>query len=173
MDNKKNIILIGMMGAGKSTAGHLLDEKLHDFQYIDIDREIEKSVQKNITEIFEQHGEAYFRQIEHETVKKYSNYHNQVISTGGGVVENPENLELLRKNGVIFYLNAAPEELYERVKKTNDRPLLKHENPKHRLKELVLKREPFYKLADFEINTEKKDLLQIVEEILAKYDTVK
>ena len=82
-DNKKNIVLIGMMGAGKSTIGHLLDEKLKDFQYLDIDKEIEKLAQKHIPEIFEQHGEAHFRQLEHEMISKYSNYHNQVISTGG------------------------------------------------------------------------------------------
>lgn len=177
MDNRKsltrkNLILIGMMGAGKSTVGHLLDEKLQDFQYLDIDKEIEKLAQKHIPEIFEQHGEARFRQLEHEMIEKYSNYHNQVISTGGGVVENIENIELLKKNGVIFYLSASAKELYERVKKTSHRPLLQKENPERILKELVKKREPFYKMADFEINTEKKDLVQIVDEILEKYEQV-
>lgn len=160
------------MGAGKSTVGHLLDEKLQDFQYLDIDKEIEKLAQKHIPEIFEQHGEARFRQLEHEMIEKYSNYHNQVISTGGGVVENIENIKLLKKNGVIFYLSASAKELYERVKKTSHRPLLQKENPERILKELVKKREPFYKMADFEINTEKKDLVQIVDEILEKYEQV-
>lgn len=161
-----------MMGAGKSTVGHLLDEKLHDFQYLDIDKEIEKLAQKHIPEIFEQHGEAHFRQLEHEMIEKFSNYHNQVISTGGGVVENIENINLLKKNGVIFYLSASAKELYDRVKKTSHRPLLQKENPERILKELIKKREPFYKMADFEINTEKKDLVQIVDEILEKYEQV-
>ena len=172
MDNKKNIVLIGMMGAGKSTIGHLLDERLKDFFYLDMDKEIEKLAQKHIPEIFAQDGEEHFRMLEHQLIQKFSNYHNQVISTGGGIVENIENINLLKKNGVIFYLYAKVDTLYNRLKKTNDRPLLKHPNPKERIKELVKKREPYYKMADFEINTDNKDLVQIVQEILEKYETV-
>lgn len=172
MENKKNIVLIGMMGAGKSTIAHLLDEKLQDFQYLDIDKEIEKLAQKHIEEIFALQGEAHFRKLEHEMIQKYANYHNQVIATGGGIVENIDNIKLLKKNGIIFYLKASADELLSRVNKTNIRlrPMLKYPNPKQRLKELINKREPFYKMADFEINTEKKELLQIVDEILQKYD---
>lgn len=172
MDDKKNIVLIGMMGAGKSTIGHLLDERLKDFFYLDMDKEIEKLAQKHIPEIFAQDGEEHFRMLEHQLIQKFSNYHNQVISTGGGIVENIENINLLKKNGVIFYLYAKVDTLYNRLKKTNDRPLLKHPNPKERIKELVKKREPYYKMADFEINTDNKDLVQIVQEILEKYETV-
>ena len=161
-----------MMGAGKSTIGHLLDEKLKDFFYLDMDKEIEKLAQKHIPEIFSQDGEEHFRMLEHQLIQKFSNYHNQVISTGGGIVENIENINLLKKNGVIFYLYAKVDTLYNRLKKTNDRPLLKHPNPKERIKELVKKREPYYKMADFEINTDNKDLVQIVQEILEKYETV-
>ena len=171
MDNKKNIILIGMMGAGKSTIGHLLDEKLKDFYYIDIDNEIEKFAQKKISEIFAFHGEKHFRKLEHDIIKKYANYHNQVIATGGGVVENSDNLELLRKNGVVFYLSAPAEKLYERIKKTSHRPLLQKENPQKILAELLQSREPFYKTADFEITTEDKNILEVVQEIIEKYET--
>ena len=172
MDDKKNIVLIGMMGAGKSTIGHLLDERLKDFFYLDMDKEIEKLAQKHIPEIFAQDGEEHFRMLEHQLIQKFSNYHNQVISTGGGIVENVENINLLKKNGVIFYLYAKVDTLYDRLKKTNDRPLLKHPNPKERIKELIKKREPFYKMADFEINTEKKELIEIADEIIEKYDTI-
>ena len=161
-----------MMGAGKSTIGHLLDERLKDFFYLDMDKEIEKLAQKHIPEIFAQDGEEHFRMLEHQLIQKFSNYHNQVISTGGGIVENIENINLLKKNGVIFYLYAKVDTLYNRLKKTNDRPLLKHPNPKERIKELVKKREPYYKMADFEVNTDNKDLVQIVQEILEKYETV-
>lgn len=171
MDDRKNIVLIGMMGAGKSTIGHLLDERLKDFFYLDMDKEIEKLAQKHIPEIFAQDGEAHFRKLEHELIQKYSNYHNQVISTGGGIVENIENINLLKKNGVVFYLSAKIDTLYERVRKATNRPLLKHPNPKERIKELVQKREPFYKMADFEVDTDNKDLVQIVQEILDKYET--
>ncbi len=172
VDNKKNIVLIGMMGAGKSTIAHLLDMKLQDFYYLDIDKEIEKLAKKHIEEIFAQDGEEHFRYLEHNLIAKYSNYHNQVIATGGGIVENVENINLLKKNGVIFYLSASSKELYDRVKTTTHRPLLKKDNPQKIIKELLEKREPFYKMADFEVNTENKDLLTIVSEILEKYDTV-
>lgn len=171
MDNKKNIVLIGMMGAGKSTIGHLLGEMEIDFSYLDMDKEIEKLAQKHIEEIFAQDGEAHFRQLEYELIQKYSNYHNQIIATGGGIVENVENINLLKKNGVIFYLKASADTLFERVKKTTHRPLLKHPNPKERIKELIKKREPFYKMADFEIDTDKKELIEIVREIIENYES--
>ena len=172
MDNKKNIVLIGMMGAGKSTIAHLINQKLQDFYYLDIDKEIERFTKRQISEIFAIAGEEYFREIEYITIQKFSNYHNQVIATGGGVVENEENLKLLRRNGVIFYLNAKVDELYQRVSTCTNRPLLKKDNPKKVLKELLQQREPLYKTADFEINTENKTLLEIVEEIIEKYESV-
>lgn|SRR5574344_159146 len=159
-----------MMGAGKSTIGHLLDKKLNDFMYLDIDKEIEKLAKKHIAEIFAQDGEEHFRKLEHELIEKYSNYHNQVIATGGGIVENIENINLLKKNSVIFYLSASINALYYRIARTTHRPLLNTKNPKEKLKELIKRREPFYKLADFEINTENKELIEIVEEIVEKYD---
>lgn len=173
MDNKKNIVLIGMMGSGKSTIGHLIDAKLKDFQFLDIDKEIEKLAQKHISEIFSEHGESHFRELEHEMIKKYSNYHNQVISTGGGVVEKVENIELLKKNSIIFYLKASAKELYARVRHTKHRPLLQKSNPQKIIEDLIKKREKYYKQADFEINTENKELLEIVEEIIQKYESYK
>ena len=172
MNKRRNIVLIGMMGAGKSSIGHLLDAKLQDFHYIDIDNEIERNEKMTIEEIFAVVGEAHFRELEHNTIKKFSNYHNQVIATGGGAVENQENLELLRQNSVIFYLKASIDELYERVKMASNRPLLKTTNPKQKLKDLMEKREQFYIKADFETNTENKELIEIVNEILEKYETI-
>ena len=124
--DRKNIVLIGMMGSGKSTIGHLLDAKLHDFQYLDIDKEIERFTQKHIPEIFVLNGESHFRKLEHEMIAKYSNYHNQIISTGGGVVENSKNIKLLKENGIIFYLKASADELFSRVNKSflRNRPML-------------------------------------------------
>lgn len=172
MDKRRNIVLIGMMGSGKSSIGHFLSAKLQDFQYVDIDNEIERNEKMTIEEIFAVVGEAHFRELEHNMIKKLSNYHNQVIATGGGAVENIENIELLRQNSVIFYLKASVDELYERIKMTTNRPLLKTTNPKQKLKELMDKREKYYIKADFEINTENKQLMGIVDEILEKYGTV-
>ena len=122
MDDKKNIILIGMMGAGKSTIGHLLDQKLSDFFYVDIDIEIEKEAQKHITQIFAENGEEYFRKLESRIIKKFCAYHNQVISTGGGVVEKIENMLEMKKNGILFYLKASPKTLYGTSQKEYNTP---------------------------------------------------
>lgn len=171
MDKKKNIILIGMMGCGKTTIGHLLDEKITNFQYVDIDKEIEKEAKKSIPEIFEQDGEEHFRDIENRIFSRFCNYHNQVISTGGGIVEKAENMNIMKENGVVFYLRANIDSLFERVIKTNNRPKLLGDNPKQVLKDLIKKREPNYNKADFIIETEKKELLEIVKEIAQKYDS--
>lgn len=173
MDKKKNIVLIGMMGAGKSTIGHLIGEKLSDFFYVDIDLEIEKEAKKHIPEIFAQDGEKYFRNLESIIIKRFCSYHNQVIATGGGIVEKEENLYQMKKNGVLFYLKASPAVLFKRVRKTTNRPLLFHENPQERLEELIKKREKYYQEADFEIDTEEKELIEIVDEILEKYDSTR
>lgn len=170
MNKDKNIILIGMMGCGKSTVGHLLDEKIPDFQYVDLDKEIEKEAKKTIPEIFAQDGEAYFRELESKTVQRFCNYRNQVISTGGGAVEKPENRAIMKENGTIFYLKADVKTLFDRVKKTSNRPMLFRENPMEAMKTLLAKREEFYKEADFTIETEKKELLEIVEEIVNEYE---
>lgn len=160
------------MGAGKSTVGCFLYEKLKNFYFVDLDREIEKLAQKHISEIFEQDGETHFRKLEHSLIQKFADHDNQIIATGGGIVENIENLYFLQKNSVIFYLSASIDNLFDRVKKTTHRPLLKNPNPKEKLKELLKKREPYYKKADFEIKTDNKELIEIVEEIIEKYETV-
>ena len=170
MDDKKNIILIGMMGAGKSTLGHLLDAKLSDFYYVDIDNKIEEEAGKLIPDIFEQDGEDYFRELESKVIKKFCSYHNQVIATGGGIVEKTENIDIMKKNGVLFYLKAKPQTLFERIKNSTHRPMLFHKDPMERINQLIKKREQLYEMADFEIDTEDKELLEIVNEIVKKYD---
>lgn len=161
-----------MMGCGKTTTGRLLNAKFQDFNYIDTDNEIENLAQKTIPEIFKENGEKHFRQLESDIITKYSKYSNLIISTGGGIVENPNNLEMLKQNGIIFYLKASADELFSRVSKSElkNRPMLNHPNPKQNLEDLITKREPLYKTADFEIDTENKDLEKIVNEIIKKYE---
>lgn len=166
--NKKNIILIGMMGCGKTTVARLLDQKLDGFLYVDLDKEIEKEVKKTIVEIFSEIGEEGFRDLESKVLKKFCAYSHQVIATGGGSVERVENLEEMKKNGLVFYLKARPEALYERIKMSVNRPMLFGDNPLQKLKDLMKKRESFYSQAHFEIETEKKELAQIVDEIAGK-----
>lgn len=165
----KNIVLIGLMGAGKTTTGKIISDLL-EFPLIDTDELIEKNAKTTINEIFETKGEQYFRELETNTIKELSKKNGVIISTGGGVVENLINLELLGKNGIIFYLEATPETLYERLKTDETRPLLKNENPLDTLKMLLAKRIRKYKLADYVINTDHSDFKKIADEIIEKYN---
>ena len=163
----KNIILTGFMGSGKTAVGRELSRIL-DMKLIDVDTEIEKSEKITINEIFKQFGEPRFREIETEMIKKLSESKNAIISTGGGAVLKQENMDILRKNGVIVCLTASPETIFKRTSTNNDRPLLQVENPLERINELLNFRKPFYQKADVMIDTEGKTPLRIAEEIMEK-----
>jgi shikimate kinase len=163
----KNIVLTGFMGTGKTKVGKELS-RLLNMKLIDADTEIEKAEKMTINEIFKQYGESRFREVESEMVKKLSEYKNSIISTGGGVVLRQENIDALKKNGIIICLMAKPETILKRTCNNNDRPLLQVENPIERIKELLNFRKPFYEKADIIINTEEKTPLQIAEEIIER-----
>jgi shikimate kinase len=163
----KNIILTGFMGTGKTAVGMEL-ERILDMKLIDVDTEIEKSENVTINEIFKQFGEPRFREIETEMIRRLSSHKNAIISTGGGAVLKQENMEILRHKGVIVCLTATPETILNRTSKSNDRPLLKVENPLAKINELLNFRRPFYEKADIIIDTENKTPLQIAEEIIEK-----
>jgi shikimate kinase len=165
--NKKNIVLIGLMGAGKTTIGKMLSQKL-ETEYVDIDTLIERESKKTINKIFEMYGEVLFRKLEAKAIKKISKYSNQIISTGGGAVETPENLENFKKNSILVYLYAPPEELYKRIKDDHNRPLLKTGNPLQTMQKLFKKRQDFYNQADIKIETVNKKSYEIVDEIIEK-----
>ena len=168
----KNIVLVGMMGAGKTTVGELLAKKLNR-EFVDIDRVIELEQEKSIIEIFTDDGEEIFRKLENETIKKYSNMSDLIISTGGGTIENIENLSNLQKNGIVIYLKADIEELFKRVKNETQRPLLQEKDPLEVIKKLIKKREKFYFRANITIITNSKSPNEITEEIikaLKKYE---
>lgn len=165
----KNIVLTGMMGAGKTTVGKLLKMSLRK-EFVDIDAEIEKEADKTIVEIFELYGEELFRKLEHKIILKFSQESDIIISIGGGALENEENYINLSSNGVLFYLKASADELYERVKHDKTRPLLKTLKPKETLEKLLKKREERYLLADEVIETSNKSAAEIVEEIKVRYE---
>ena len=168
----KNIVLVGLMGAGKTSVGLCLEQKTGR-QFLDSDNIIEKEQGCSISEIFEKNGEAFFRKLESEVILRISGYNDKIIATGGGSVQNLQNLEYLRKNGQIFYLKALPEELYIRIKSQNNRPLLQNENPQGTLKNLLKLREENYLKADIIIETSGKSVEDITEEILkVHYDNV-
>ncbi|WP_250278088.1 shikimate kinase [[Clostridium] colinum] len=152
--NSKNIVLIGFMGCGKTTIGKEL-AKNFNFSFIDTDCIIQQQENKSIQDIFEIFGEEYFRNIEKQVYNKVSKMKNCVISTGGGVIKDIENIINLKNNGIIVYLKASPEKIYENIKDDDKRPLLKNKNKFNTICDLLYKREPLYnKYADivFDIN---------------------
>lgn len=163
----KNIVLTGFMGTGKTEVGRLLARKL-GYKFIDADSVIEEDQKMPITEIFKRFGEPYFRDIESKVIKRLSEMEGVVISTGGGAVLRQENMDNLRKNGIIICLMASPETIYERTKKDTSRPLLQVENPLQRIKELLDFRRPYYEKADIMIDTDGKTPEEVAREILKK-----
>jgi shikimate kinase len=165
---KKNIILVGFMGTGKTSAGKELAKRLKR-KFIEIDELIEKDQNDTIDNIFKTKGETYFRQMEKRITKGVSQEQNAVISAGGGIVLDEENIKNLQRNGLIICLEARAAVIFDRVKKETHRPLLKVENPKQRIRELLEKRRPFYQKINFHIDTSNLSLDQVVDKIIEIY----
>lgn len=161
-----NIVLVGLMGAGKTTVGNYLADILQGYSFVDIDEEIEKRENKKIFQIFEEKSEEYFREVETVVIKDIVQNQNQVISIGGGAFEKEINREFLLKNSKVFYLKASTDTLYDRIKGDKTRPLLNCENPKNKLENLLKIREPNYKKAHFIIETDNKNIDEIEKEII-------
>lgn len=156
------------MGSGKTSVASYLKKFLSDFELVEIDSLIVKKEEVSINKIFENKGEKYFRKIEKQIIDEVLKKHNQIISLGGGSLENNFDFSLAKKNSYIFYLKADINTLYERIKSSNDRPLLACDSPKEKLKELLEKREKNYLKADFIIdvnNTSIKEVANIIEGI--------
>jgi shikimate kinase len=167
-----NIVLAGFMGTGKTAVGKLLAKEV-EMKYISTDEVIEDRERRSINDIFKKSGEAYFRRIEKEVVKKVAQLNNFVIDSGGGVVLDEENVQNLKKNGRIVCLNASPEVILERTKRYYHRPLLKTADPRAKIEELLKARAPFYARSDFSIDTTDLSLEQVVREIKAKVESSK
>ena len=166
---KENIILIGFMGVGKTSLGKLLASKLGR-AFIDLDEKIERDSNMTIPQIFEMHGEKYFRELEKAAVREVTVRKNLVIATGGGTVKDEENLQLLKNSGVIICLTADAEEIFRRTEKRGERPVLDGGGSERleTIKKLLAEREKFYSQADFKIDTTEWSPLQIVNEICDK-----
>ncbi len=119
---KRNVVLIGLTGCGKSTVGKRLASKLK-LPFIDMDDYIEEQEQMTIREIFATHGEPYFRERETEAAKALSEHDGCVIATGGGAILNPQNMEYLKKTGVVLYIDRTPEMILKKLDVSN-RPML-------------------------------------------------
>lgn len=163
----KNIVLTGFMCTGKTTIGMMIAKKI-GFRFIDSDEYIEKVQKTTISEIFEKYGEERFREIEKESIKEISKLKNCVIATGGGVVLNRENVENLKANGVVFYLNASVKTILKRSDAIKKRPLIKNSTEKE-IAERMEKRRPFYANNHFEINVDNLAPLQVCMKIIESY----
>ena len=161
----KNIYLVGFMGTGKTTVGKILAKKLNR-EFVEMDEEIEKREGKKIVDIFRLFGEPYFRKVEKEILKEIASCSNLVVSCGGGVIVDEENLKILKETGIVICLKAKPSIIYERTKKTKERPLLNVPDPLKKIKELLARRAPFYAKADYFVNTSTLTPEEVSEEII-------
>lgn len=161
-----NVILIGFMGCGKTTVGLRLSYRLRQ-AVIDTDKEIERDQKRTIADIFSTDGEACFRELETECLKKLSgNVRNQIISAGGGLPLREENRILLHEIGMVIYLRAKAETIYERLKNDTTRPLLQGEDPAGKIRKLLGERDCYYEAAaDVIIDVDGKSFEQILCEI--------
>ena len=165
----KNIVLVGFMGTGKSAIGKILAKRLKR-RWVDVDQAIEETENRKIAEIFEKEGEAYFRRLEKEMIQTVTLGSGLVIMTGGGAVLDPANRAVLKKNGLLITLSASPEAIFQRVRKSRHRPLLKGDLLTE-IRRLLAEREPFYRESDCTFSTDGKTAAQVaglIEEALQK-----
>ena len=163
-----NIFLIGPMGAGKSTIGRQLSNTLK-MPFKDSDHEIVARTGASIPLIFEIEGEEGFRKRETAMIDELTSLDGVVLATGGGAVLKEENRAMLRDRGVVLYLYASLDQLFERTSRDRNRPLLQTENPRARLEEIMTQRDPIYhELADLVVHTDDRSIRSVVKEIVVR-----
>jgi shikimate kinase len=163
----RNIVLAGMMGTGKTAVGVYLAGLLK-VPFYDVDTLIEQEAGMSIPEIFEKKGEAYFRALERQVVTRVSEREGCVIATGGGTIVDPENLRLLRRSGEVICLTATPERIFERVERAEHRPLLRHQDTLHRIRELMALRASSYAQAGEAIDTTDLAIAEVAVKVLER-----
>jgi shikimate kinase len=172
MNSIANIFLVGMMGAGKTTIGRSLARHLGK-TFRDTDHEIEARTGVRVAVIFEIEGEAGFRRREAEMVAMLAALDDLVLATGGGVILDPRNRELLRSRGCVVYLHAPPQELWQRTRHDKNRPLLRTEDPRARIEELYAIRDPLYRqTADVVVDTGSQSVNTLVKDLLGSLEAV-
>ena len=159
------IVLVGLMGAGKTSVGRRLAEKL-GIPFVDADHEIEAAARKTIAEIFADHGEAYFREGERRVIQRLIGNGAQVLATGGGAYMNDETRARIQEHGISVWLKASLPLLMKRVSKRQDRPLLKAGDPQAVMRNLMEKRYPVYGLADVTVESRDVQHGQMVNDVI-------
>ncbi len=170
---KKHIFLTGFMGAGKSRVGRYLAKRLN-FPFVDTDKEIEEKTGKTVKAIFEDQGEQAFRKLEVETIRQLCDDPlPRVISLGGGALNNAQTFQRVHSTGIVIYLQSSPENILQRVKHTDKRPLLKVDEKQdrdaallQRIRELLTQREPVYNQADIVVPRDGLEAEEVAEKIL-------
>ncbi|MBU2581362.1 MAG: shikimate kinase [Alphaproteobacteria bacterium] len=166
----KSIVLVGLMGCGKSAIGKRLAAAL-DLPFVDADDEIEKAAGKSISEIFEDHGEAEFREGERKVIARLLTNGPQILATGGGAFMDTETRARVAENGISVWLKADLPVLLRRVARRDNRPLLKNGNPAEVMEKLMRERYPTYSEASIVAESRDVPHEQIVTEIIEKlYD---
>ena len=168
MKTKKNLVLLGMMGSGKSTIGSLIAIKLN-MKFIDIDKIIENETSMKISEIFKKKGEIFFRNLEEKISIKSLDIPNSIISLGGGSFLNEKIKKKVLENHLSFWLDCETEILINRIKKNKKRPVLFNFNDAQ-IKELIKKRVKVYSKAKFKINCNKLPKTEIIKKIIKLYE---
>jgi len=167
--SKRNIVLVGFMGTGKTTVGRLLSERT-GMPLVDMDERIEERAGKTINRIFAEGGEKAFRTLERQVARELSAQSGQVVSTGGGVVLDPDNISDFEKNGLVVCLLASAEAILDRVKSDDTRPLLAGEK-QEKILQLLETRRPIYEAFAHKIDTEGTSPGSIAAQIIALYET--
>jgi shikimate kinase len=168
MQDSRNIFLVGLMGAGKTTVARQLARRLGKTFY-DTDHEIERRTGVRVQVIFEIEGEPGFRAREAQMVDSLTALQDVVLGTGGGVVLKPENRAVLAARGFVIYLRAQPRDLYQRTRHDKSRPLLATDDPLARLEELHRVRDPLYReVADLVVDTGRQSVGTLVESLLKR-----
>ena len=163
-----NIVLIGFMGAGKTTISDYMST-MFDMKLVEMDQEIAEREEMSIPDIFATYGEEYFRNLETNLLKELQTGQNCIISCGGGAAMREENVVEMKKNGRVVLLTASPETIYDRVKDSNERPILNgNKNVEFIAGMMEKRREKYEAAADVVIQTDDKTILQICEELISK-----
>ena len=159
------VVLVGMMGVGKSSVGRRLAAAL-DFPFYDADDEIEKAAQMRVSEIFDQFGEDYFRDGERRVIERLLDQKHAIIATGGGAFVQPKTADMILERGIVIWLDADLDTLVERVSRNDNRPLLRGGNKREILARLKTEREPAYARAPIKVTSGKGPHGEVVARIL-------
>jgi len=174
MNIKTPLYLCGMMGSGKSAAGKILAYKIN-YEFIDVDQVIEKSEKRPITQIFKAEGEAYFRKIEWETIRKITAGNDRrVVSLGGGSLQNQQIVDHIKLSGFLIFLNPPQSVLLERLRSTENRPMLNTVDTAldQRISDLLKKRRFFYEQAHITVHTNRETPNETAEKIIKEIEAL-